>query len=74
VGHDLEIWVVGIGLPDTAVTFARSNFEGDFYATFGMKHLCVTIKSGKDLLQGFAFISPRNGKVYKDWETCKIPY
>jgi hypothetical protein len=71
IGEDLEIWIDGIGLPDTGVTFAKSNFQGDYYAAFGMQHLCVMVKSGKDLLQGLAFISPKNGKVYKDWETCQ---
>jgi len=70
IGKDLEIWINGIGLPDTGVTFAKSNVEGDFYATFGMRHLCVVV-SGRLLMQGIAFISPKNGKVYKDWETCK---
>ncbi len=70
IGKDLEIWINGIGLPDTGVTFAKSNVEGDFYATFGMRHLCVII-SGKYLMQGIAFISPKNGQVYKDWETCQ---
>lgn len=74
MGQELEIWVDGIGLPDTSITFDRSNFKGDYYATFGMGHLCVIVKSGKDLFQGFAFISPQNGKVYKDWETYQKSY
>ncbi len=74
IGEDLEIWISGIGLSDTGVTFAKSNFEGDYYATFGMLHLCVVVKSGRDLSQGFAFISPKNGKVYKDWEQCRRAY
>lgn len=64
IGKDLEIWIKGIGLPDTGVTFAKSNFEGVFYAPLGMRHLCVVV-SGRFLMQGVAFISPKNGKVYK---------
>lgn len=74
IGKDLLIWIAGIGLTDTAVTFAKSNFKGDYYATFGMLHLCVVVKSQRNLLQEFAFISPKNGKVYKDWETCRTGY
>ena len=73
IGKDLLIWIAGIGLPDTAVTFAKSNFDGDFYASFGMQHLCVVVKSRRNLFQ-MAFISPQNGKVYRDWETCKAGY
>lgn len=71
IGKDLEILIAGIGLPDTGITFAKSDIDGDYYASFGMQHLCVIIKSGKDLLQGFAFISPQNGKVYPNWEACQ---
>ena len=69
IGKDLRISIDGIGFPDTGVTFAKSNIEGDFYATFGMRHLCVIIKPRNwiiDFEAGLAFISPRNGKVYKD--------
>ena len=74
IGKDLLIWIAGIGSPDTSVTFAKSNFEGDYYATFGMLHHCVVVKSQGNLLQDFAFISPKNGKVYKDWKTCRTAY
>lgn len=71
IGKDLEIWIDGIGSSETAVTFARSDIKGDYYATFGMHHLCVIVKSGTASLEGFAFISPMNGNVYEDWQTCK---
>ena len=74
IGKDLEIWIAGIGLADTGIYFAKSDFDGDYYASFGMQHLCVIIKSGKNLLQGVAFISPKNGKVYNNWEACRAGF
>ena len=46
VGTGLTFAIVGIGLPDTAITFMKSSFDGDFYATFGLLHGCVIIKRG----------------------------
>lgn len=79
VGKSLHITIVGLGDPDAGVTFMRSDFSGDFYATFGMQHGCVVVKPNvKNLSPGsfptFAFISPKNGKVYKTWEECQSGY
>lgn len=82
VGTGLKFVVAGIGQPDTAVTFMRSSFDGDFYASFGLLHGCVIVQRGsKDLeqddpmepggLSDYAFVSPKNGKVYKTWDQCR---
>ena len=76
VGESLLISIPGLGAPDTAVTFMKSDFDGDFYASFGVKHGCVIVKPGKKTLTpgyipNYAFISPRSGKVYKDWQECQ---
>lgn len=81
VGADLHISIDGIGQEDTGVTFVKSNADGDFYATYGILHGCVVVKRGpKSYLEGksdlgsmsdYAFISPRNGKVYRSWPQCK---
>jgi hypothetical protein len=76
VGKDLEFTIDGIGDPDTGISFLHSNFDGDYFATFGLRHGCVIVKHGRDprLPPDFAFVSPRNGKVYKTWEDCKAGY
>ncbi|MEO8158290.1 MAG: hypothetical protein ABI648_10885 [Betaproteobacteria bacterium] len=79
IGKSLRISIAGLGQPDTGVTFMKSDFDGDFYASVGLKHGCVIVKPGKkSLVPGylptFAFISPKNGKVYKDWEECQAGY
>jgi hypothetical protein len=79
IGKSLHISIAGLGQPDTGVSFMRSDFNGDFYATFGVLHGCVIIKPGKKniaagFLPTFAFISPKNGKVYEGWQECQSSY
>ena len=76
IGKSLHITISGLGQPDTGVAFMKSDFDGDFYATFGLGHGCVIVKPGKNravpgYFPSFAFISPKNGKVYKDWKECQ---
>jgi hypothetical protein len=85
VGAGLQFTIAGIGQPDTAVTFMKSSFDGDFYATFGLLHGCVIVKRGTKGVESedafepggfadYAFVSPRNGKVYKRWDQCKAAW
>ena len=76
IGKDLEITIYGIGIAETGVNFDKSNIDGDYYASFGMLHLCVIVKPGRvsddyALYNDIAFISPKNGKVYRDWVKCQ---
>ncbi|MDO8595313.1 MAG: hypothetical protein Q7R45_01695, partial [Sulfuricaulis sp.] len=80
VGKSLVFSIDGIGTPNTGVAFVKSDYDGDYYATFGVGHGCVVIKHGKAspqakaspmFLLDFAFVSPQTGKVYKDWGSCK---
>ncbi len=76
IGDDFHLSIAGIGQSDAGVTFIKSNFNGKYYGTFGILHGCVIVKTGiKNTTKNpfdFAFVSPANGKVYKDWESCKI--
>ena len=73
VGKSLHFGVIGVGDPDAAITFYSVSMDGDYYASVGVAHGCVVVKPGKltALGAGFAFVSPRDGKVYHDWQTCK---
>lgn len=75
IGKTLHISIDGIGQPDTGITFMKSDFDGDFYASFGVLHGCIIVKSGPKSSSpnalDFAFISPRNGKAYGNWEDCQ---
>jgi hypothetical protein len=82
VGNGLHFIIDGIGGEWTGITFMKSDIDGDFYPTFGLQHGCVIVKRGKknwkkDVDSGpgspidYAFVSPKNGKVYRDWVACK---
>ena len=76
VGKDLHIAIAAVGETTTGISFFRSNMDGDFYGSVGVQHGCVVVKSGakspKEISPlDFAFISPRNGKVYRTWMECK---
>jgi hypothetical protein len=80
VGRSLRVSIAGIGQPDTGIAFLKSDFDGDFYAKFGLDHGCVMVVRGKKgaspekPFDDFAFISPKNGKVYANWQECKGGY
>lgn len=76
VGRSFHVSIAGIGQPDAGIIFMKSDFDGDFYAKVGTGHGCVIVGRGKqhaasDSTVGFAFISPKNGKVYANWQDCK---
>jgi hypothetical protein len=79
VGTDLHFSIDGIGDDDTGISFLRSSFEGDYFATVGVMHGCVIVKHGNKtvpddlsvLMSDFAFVSPKNGKVYRNWQDCR---
>ncbi len=47
IGNDLWISIPSLGSPDVAVTFMKADFDGDYYATYGVMHGCVIVKPGK---------------------------
>jgi hypothetical protein len=73
VGRTLRLEIAGVGQLEAAITFYKVDFDGDFYASVGVKHGCVIVKPANlppEQLAQFAFISPKNGKVYRDWPAC----
>ena len=70
-GKSLFIEIAGIGSPDTGVAFMKSDYHGDYYAKYGVLHGCIIVNRTSDF-NSFAFISPKNGKIYKTWPECKI--
>lgn len=80
VGRDLRFRIAGVGETEAGIYFERSLKDGDFYASFGVQHGCVTIWPGHGDRRGprdlsaaqvdLAFVSPQNGKVYRGWQDC----
>ena len=79
VGNDLHFSIDGIGDPDTGISFLRSSSDGDYFATVGLMHGCVIVKPGNKtmpddvsvFMSDFAFVSSKNGKVYRNWQDCR---
>jgi hypothetical protein len=73
VGKSLRFSVAGVGTDDAGIVFAKSDADGDFFASMGMLHGCVIVWPGRTSpsLIDLAFVSPVNGKAYRDWPSCK---
>ena len=70
IGDSFFIEIPENGAPDAAITFLKSDIDGNYYGKFGLLHGCVIVNNSKGLAD-FAFISPRNGKVYRTWQECQ---
>jgi hypothetical protein len=77
VGQDLAFTIAPVGQPDALVSFVRSNDGGDYYGAWGAAAGCVVVKHGRRGVResgapyAYAFVSPKNGRVYKDWHDCR---
>lgn len=76
VGKDLEFSVTSVGKEDAGISFLRSNIKGDYWARFGVMHGCIIVAQGEKTVRtssssDFAFVSPKNGRVYQTWEQCQ---
>ena len=81
VGNDLHFTIDGIGGAWTGIAFIKSDYDGDFYAGYGLGHGCVIVRRGKgswkDQYCGgpgspvdVAFVSTKTGDVYRNWSAC----
>ena len=74
VGKSLRFVISGVSQPDATVTFYKVDSEQDYYAGVTALHGCVVVKPVKnappDTIAHFAFISPRDGRAYRDWQNC----
>lgn len=68
-GKDFHVEIAGVGQEDTGIIFLKSDQKGDYYGIYGLLHGCVIV-NGKSFSDP-AFISPKNGKVYRSWASCK---
>ena len=82
VGKGLRFSLVGIGQPDATWTVMKSDFDSDFFISFPFgktadTHDCAIVKPGRTRIDrtndmaDYAFVSPRTGKVFREWRDCK---
>lgn len=80
VGESLDFIIDGIGSPDTTILYLKSDFDGDFYASYSLKYECVAVKRGLEKKRSVrrsplvAYVSPKNGEVFHDRYKCKSGY
>lgn len=76
VAESLGIVITGVGQEDAVVTFTRVDSTAGYVAGFAALHGCVIVRPARarpDSLPALAFVSPRDGKVYRTWQHCHQP-
>lgn len=77
LGDHLKFSIDGVGEIDAAVTFEFVSPESPYHARFAIKSSCVLIQRKllntpySEAISDMAFVSLRNGKVYRTWPECK---
>ncbi len=78
VGRDLEFELRRVGEPDVELRLIRSGEAGDYRADREMMSRCVFVRHGeRGRAQGgsefdYAFVSGRNGFVYRSLRECRL--
>lgn len=76
VGASLRFLISGIGQPDAVVNFHLVDPQGPYVAGIAPLHGCVIVRPSQaraDSTANAAFVSPNDGKVYRNWNTCLKP-
>jgi hypothetical protein len=73
VGRSLHFAILGVGQNDFTITVYRADSEGDYYVSTVGLHDCVIVRPARATrdLVFVALVSPKNGKVYRDWPSCQ---
>lgn len=67
-GDSLSIVIERIGTQHPIVVFVKS--DPAYVAQYYIEYNCVKVSYPKEMT--WAFINPKNGKVYSDGENCKV--
>ena len=76
VGNSLRFNIAGVGQPDAVVNFSEVDPQGEYMAGIAPLHGCVIVRPSRaraDSTASAAFVSPNDGKVYRNWNTCLKP-
>jgi hypothetical protein len=82
-GNGLRFAVTGVGQEDVVISVTHTDSSAEFYASVAPLHGCVVVKplNGAEFARRAgvpvadstalsAFVSPRTGKVYRNWQGC----
>jgi hypothetical protein len=73
VGKSLRFTIAGVGQSDVVINFFKVNVDDDFFASVAPLHGCVVVRPAaarSDTISQLAFVSPQDGKIYRNWNTC----
>ena len=73
VGKSLRFTIAGVGQSDVVVNFFKVDVDQDYFASVAPLHGCVVIRPAaarSDTTSHVAFVSPQDGKIYRNWNTC----
>ena len=76
IGTSVRFTIAGVGQTDAVVNFLLVDPQGDFMAGIAPLHGCVIVRPTQqrsDSTASAAFVSPHDGKVYRNWNTCLKP-
>lgn len=76
VGRSLRFQITGVGQSDAVVNFHQVDPDGEYMAGIAPLHGCVVVRPTQqraDSTGTAAFVSPHDGKVYRNWNTCLKP-
>ena len=80
VGNGLHFLINGVGQPNWGIAFYKSSADSDFYGAFISRDKCIAIYRGRkglaslESLADEAFVSPKNGQVYRTRQECQAAY
>ena len=84
VGKDLHFWINEVGGAFVTFYVDKSSIGGDYSARLAFSHGCVVVmphamikalnldKPGQRA--NYAYVSPKNGKVYQTWQECETGF
>jgi len=74
VGRSLYFTIVAPGKPDGSIYFYSASVQSDYFAVVSLSNGCVIVRpgqsSGEKRQVDLAFVSTRNGKVYRTARDC----
>jgi hypothetical protein len=75
VGKSLRFGVAGVGQQDVVINFIKVDSEQDYVASIAPLHGCIVVRATNtraDSTTSVAFVSPQDGKIYRNWNTCAV--
>ena len=75
VAQALRFSIAGVGEEGALISFSKVDSTAGYVAGFSSFHGCVVVRpaAAGDTSAALAFVSPRDGRVYRVWQHCRQP-